>query len=69
MANEDFTNQQTILVSELLIKVSSLENLILTKGLATKEEIDIETKKVVEQLTKLVEANIKKQAEEIDQPK
>lgn len=62
MSNErDFVNQQTILISELLIKISAIENLMLSKGIISKDDVDCETKKVVSQLTKLVEENVKNQ--------
>lgn len=61
MPDQDQFIQQTLMISELLIKISVLQNLLLSKGLIYSEEIELETKKVVATLTSLVEENVKKQ--------
>ena len=61
MSNDDFATQQTILISELLIKVSTLESVIIKKSLISKEEIEEETKLIVEKLQKIVQETVKQQ--------
>ncbi len=55
-------HQQTLMVSELLIKVTALENAILAKGLINNVDIATETTKVVAKLTDLMKQNMKEQS-------
>lgn len=64
MSDTDFTTQQTILTSELLIKVSTLESILIKKGIILKEDVEEETKLVVEKLRKIVQETVKQQQEE-----
>jgi len=57
--DNEFINQQTILVSELLIKVSALEAALLNRKLISKDDIAAETKIVVNKLTSIVNDNLK----------
>lgn len=54
----EIRDEQTILISELLIKVTALENAIVAKGLINNIDIATETKKIVSKLTELVQQNI-----------
>lgn len=58
----ELRDEQTIMISELLIKVTALENAIIAKGLLNNVDVAIETKKVVAKLTELVTKNIKEQS-------
>jgi hypothetical protein len=59
MSNKnEIRDEQTILISELLIKVTALENAIVAKGLINNIDIATETKKIVSKLTELVQQNI-----------
>lgn len=53
--------EQTIIISELLIKVTALENIMLSKGIISSADMSIETKKVVTKLTELVSQNASEQ--------
>ena len=57
--NNQLIYEQTIIVSELLIKVTTLENILLSKGLIDSADVVTETKKVVAKLTELVRQNAK----------
>lgn len=56
--NSNIDQQNLILVSDLLIKVSALENALLNSKVITKEDVEIETKKVVEKLTNIINSNV-----------
>ena len=58
--NEKLFYEQTIIVSELLIKASTLETLLLSKGLITKDELESETKNVVSKFTELFNKGFQK---------
>ncbi len=55
-------HEQTIMLSELLIKVTALENAVLAKGLINQIDIATETKKVVAKLSELMKQTIEDQA-------
>ncbi len=50
------------MLSELLIKVTALENAVLAKGLINQIDIATETKKVVAKLSELMKQTIEDQA-------
>lgn len=54
-------HDQTIMISELLIKVTALENAVIAKGLINQIDIATETKKVVAKLTDLMKQTIEEQ--------
>jgi hypothetical protein len=59
MSNKnEIRDEQTILISELLIKVTALENAVVAKGLINNIDIATETKKIVSKLTELMQQNI-----------
>jgi hypothetical protein len=62
--NKDLLHEQTIMLSELLIKVTALENAILAKGLINAVDIAIESKKVVAKLTELMKENLEQSSPE-----
>lgn len=63
MADQDnLFHQQTIMISELLIKVTALQNVMESKGLISNSDIATETKKVVSKLEELIKLNIEKPA-------
>lgn len=66
--NKELLHEQTIILSELLIKVTALENAILAKGLINNIDIAIEAKKVVAKLTELMKENIEQQSPVISTP-
>lgn len=57
--NNQLLHEQTLMVSELLIKVTALENALLAKGLINSVDIANETSKVVAKLTDLMKKTIK----------
>lgn len=60
--SDKLLNEQTLMLSELLIKVTALENAIVAKGLINNVDIACETKKVVDKLTELMKENMKDMA-------
>ena len=55
MSDIELVTRQTMLISELLIRISSLERVLLKKGLLTQDEIGEETKGIISQLNQLTE--------------
>jgi hypothetical protein len=56
--NTNLDQQNLILVSDLLIKVSALENALLNSKVISKEDVELETKKVVAKLTDIINSNV-----------
>lgn len=52
--NTEMTNQQTLLLSDLFIRVACLEKILLDKQIILKEELEMETKKIVSELSEKI---------------
>lgn len=55
--NTKLLHEQTIIISELLIKVTALENAMLATGLVSSDVIAAESKKIVKKLTDIMKQN------------